>query len=385
MAIYVRCTKCKCDHKQGVKICRKCERPLGEKKKYKVVVKIPNGKRVVRLVDTITLAKRIENKIKGEIAREIHLEIKKAPYISDIWERYIAWAKKHKKSWYDDETRWNKHVKEKVDTKRMDQLKTHNVEKILDGMVKDKNDPTKKHAPATIKQVLVLVRRVYNWANKQDFYKGPNPASDVETPKLNNEVTECLTREQLENLIKTLDVWDIPLNALITKFALYTGLRMSEILGLEWLYVDLEKCKITLHDPKGNPTKLPINTGALNILKKAQELAPIDDCSYVFPKSDGGKKTQYYKTWTRIRKRAGIPKGFRFHGLRHTYASYLASSGEVDLYTLQRLLNQQTPNMTQRYAHLQDEILKKGANVADKVFVIKNTSKNSIDNESHPN
>jgi hypothetical protein len=72
--------------------------------------------------------------------------------------------------------------------------------------------------------------------------------------------------------------------------------------------------------------------------------------------------------WARIRKQAKISKGFRFHGLRHTFASYLASSGELDLYTLQKLLNHQTPEMTQRYAHLLDEALRRGANVADRMI-----------------
>ena len=57
-----------------------------------------------------------------------------------------------------------------------------------------------------------------------------------------------------------------------------------------------------------------------------------------------------------------------YHDMRHTFATYLASSGEVDLYTLQKLLNHQTPEMTQRYAHLLDEALIRSANVADKVF-----------------
>jgi len=41
-------------------------------------------------------------------------------------------------------------------------------------------------------------------------------------------------------------------------------------------------------------------------------------------------------------------------GLRHVYASMLASSGQVDMYTLQKLLTHKSPAMTQRYAHLRD-------------------------------
>jgi integrase len=71
------------------------------------------------------------------------------------------------------------------------------------------------------------------------------------------------------------------------------------------------------------------------------------------------------KQLSRIKERAGIPKDFRaLHGLRHVYASMLASSGKVDMYTLQKLLTHKSPQMTQRYAHLRDETLRKAADLA---------------------
>lgn len=56
------------------------------------------------------------------------------------------------------------------------------------------------------------------------------------------------------------------------------------------------------------------------------------------------------------------------HGLRHTYASMLASSGKVDMYTLQKLLTHKSPLMTQRYAHLRDEALKKASDLAGDII-----------------
>lgn len=56
------------------------------------------------------------------------------------------------------------------------------------------------------------------------------------------------------------------------------------------------------------------------------------------------------------------------HGLRHVYASMLASSGKVDLYTLQKMLTHKDGRMTQRYAHLRDEALKRGASVTDDIL-----------------
>ncbi|MFI5330249.1 MAG: tyrosine-type recombinase/integrase [Desulfobaccales bacterium] len=71
------------------------------------------------------------------------------------------------------------------------------------------------------------------------------------------------------------------------------------------------------------------------------------------------------KQVTRIKKRAGLPPDFRaLHGLRQVYASMLVSSGQVDLYTLQKLLTHKSPQMTQRYAHLRDEVLRKASDLA---------------------
>jgi len=72
---------------------------------------------------------------------------------------------------------------------------------------------------------------------------------------------------------------------------------------------------------------------------------------------------------SRIKQRAGLPEAFRaIHGLRHVYASMLASSGGVDMYTLQKLMTHKSAAMTQRYAHLRDDALKRAADVAGDIF-----------------
>ncbi len=76
------------------------------------------------------------------------------------------------------------------------------------------------------------------------------------------------------------------------------------------------------------------------------------------------------KAAKRIKENAGLPKGFRpLHGLRHLYASMLASSGKVDMvYTLQKLLTHKSPLMTQRYTHLRDDAMKRAADLAGDII-----------------
>ena len=69
-----------------------------------------------------------------------------------------------------------------------------------------------------------------------------------------------------------------------------------------------------------------------------------------------------------IKAHANLPKDFRtLHGLRHVFASMLASSGQVDTYPLQRLLTYKKPIMSQRYSHLRDETRQKVSNLAGSV------------------
>jgi integrase len=96
---------------------------------------------------------------------------------------------------------------------------------------------------------------------------------------------------------------------------------------------------------------------------------PRTDSPYVFPGRNGGQLQTIRKPVNRIKEAAGLPVDFRpLHGLRHVYASMLASSGKVDMYQLQRLLTHKDFTMTQRYAHLRDDALKRAADVAGEII-----------------
>jgi integrase len=327
-------------------------------------VKDQYGKRISKVLDSISTAKKYERKLKTQILENKLFGIMKMPFIDEVWQKYLAWAKENKKSWKDDDTRWKCHVASHLAGKKMDAISGFDVQRVINGMKSKKN-----YAPATIKHVIVLIRRVYNWSVEMDLYEGVNPATKIKLPKLNNEITECLTKAEVTRLLKTLDGWQNQMAALLIKFAIFTGLRRGELFGLKWVNVDLDNGWIYLRETKGGKdSKLPVSKVALKILYKAQQLPPTRGCPYVFPNRHGNKRTTIGNTWTRIKKRAKINHELRFHGLRHTYASYLASSGKVSPYVLQKLLTHKTPQMTQRYAHLFDETLREGANVLQGLF-----------------
>lgn len=183
---------------------------------------------------------------------------------------------------------------------------------------------------------------------------------------MNNEKTEDLTPDQLEALLKAIDEdGNIDVGSMM-KMALYTGMRRGEMFKLQWGEVNLDTGFILLKDPKGGPDqKIPINDMARYLLDSIGRT----ESPYVFPGRYGGQRTTTGVAGRRIRESAGLPKDFRpMHGLRHVYASMLASSGKVDMYVLQKLMTHKSPKMTQRYAHLRDESLKNAAGQIDDIF-----------------
>jgi len=141
----------------------------------------------------------------------------------------------------------------------------------------------------------------------------------------------------------------------LVRMALYTGMRRGELFELCWSDIDFHHKTITVRSAKkGQHPTIPLNEMAEKVLA---EHAHVEGSSkFVFPGRAGKKRTECKRPLLRIRKNAGLPEDFRLlQGLRHVYATKLVSSGKVDLETLQSLLTQKSPLMTQRYAHLLDQ------------------------------
>jgi len=214
----------------------------------------------------------------------------------------------------------------------------------------------------TAVRVLELIKRTINFGIKRNLV---SPLKfKIEIPRLYNQTTEDLTSEQMAVLLKTLDDDEDQLCANLMRLALFSGMRRGELFKLKWDDIDTERGFICIRDPKGGPDqKIPLNDAAREVFRAI----PHDEESpYVFPgKKEDTHLTDMRKSIARIKMNARLPDGFRpLHGLRHVYASMLASSGKVDMYTLQKLLTHKSPLMTQRYAHLRDDALKRASNVA---------------------
>jgi integrase len=275
MATNLFCNNCKSTSSLKAKLCRKCGQDFGDNRKYRVVVKFSDGSRVTKVLDSLKLARKLERELKVQATEKKLFGISKAPLVDGIWEEYLKWAKQNKKMWKEEELRWKCHIEPHLKGKTMDAVIPHDISNLVDDM-KSKRD----YAPATIKLVLFLTKRLYNWAAQMGLYEGKNPAASIKSPRLNNEVTECLTRDEIKSLMVTLEGWENRRVALVVKFALYTGLRKSEIFGLKWENVDLINGLITLRNTKGGKDEiLPLSDEALKIVIEGKQLCIVPDRS----------------------------------------------------------------------------------------------------------
>jgi integrase len=275
--------------------------------------------------------------------------------IQRLWDEYKGHLSG--KTFAVDKNRYEKWIKPHFDSKEPSEIAYLDVEKLKRSMLK-------KKAPQTVKHVLTLITRIVNFGVKRGLC-APLPFR-IQGPKVNNLKTEDLSDEQLDKLMVALDADPDQSVANVMRLALFTGMRRGELLRLQWQDVNFQRGFIAIKGPKGGRDQIiPMNDAARAVL----EAQGRSDSPYVFPGRSGGQRVDIKRPIERIRKAAGLPKDFRpLHGLRHAYASMLASSGQVDLYVLQRLLTHKSPQMTQRYAHLRDEALKRAADVAGDYF-----------------
>ncbi len=353
--------------KLSTKKCHKCSSPIPKRgKTYKVIVRY-QGKKRSKTTTNLELAREIETKLKSDIARCEFDLINNEPVLilDEVWEQFLAWAKVHKKTWRNDQYYYNRHLRPVFGEKPLDKISPFDIEKFIIVFKKAKKPNGKKYAMATIKHQLTLLKRLYSVAEKWGLYSGNNPCKKIKMPKLNNQVTEFLSDDELKRLMAVLESWENKMSSSFILFCLHTGFRRGELFKLTWDDIDLRRKIVLLRDPKGIvDQRLPISDKAVQILRS---LPKEFKTPWTFYGKNGQQRTDFKGPWKRIKKEAGLPKEFRLHGLRHHFASSLVSAG-TDLYTVQKLLCHKSAAMTQRYAHLADKTLREAVTLSDKLL-----------------
>ncbi|WP_395755260.1 tyrosine-type recombinase/integrase [Edwardsiella ictaluri] len=224
---------------------------------------------------------------------------------------------------------------------------------------------TKATHLAFIKALLRTAERDWKMLDKAPIVKVPQPK---------NKRIRWLEPHEAKRLI---DECPEPLKSVV-EFALATGLRRSNIINLEWKQIDMQRrvAWINPEDAKaGRAIGVALNDTACRVLKK--QIGNHQEWVFVYRESstrpDGTKSPVVRKmrydantAWRAALKRAGI-EDFRFHDLRHTWASWLVQSG-VPLSALQEMGGWESIEMVRRYAHLAPNHLTEHARQIDSIF-----------------
>ena len=272
-----------------------------------------------------------------------------------IFDEYLA-SRPDLKGRANDVRRFNSYLEKGFAQKTPEEITYFDIERLKRGLAK------KNLKPATVRHALEVLRRLSNFATKHNLCSGISFV--IEMPQVNNLMTEDLTPDEYSRLAKLLDEEEDIQASNLLRLALFTGMRRGELFKLKWNDINFIRKNISIKDPKsGLDETIPLNEMALSVLNNHKK----EESEFVFPGLRGNQRKTTPRSLRRIIKKAGL-KDFRpFQGLRHAYASTLASSGKVDLYTLQKLLTHKSPLMTQRYAHLSNEAMMEASNVISEI------------------
>jgi integrase len=197
---------------------------------------------------------------------------------------------------------------------------------------------------STANRYHAILRAIFNRAKDWRLFYGENPASVTKLEKEPPNRTRFLNEYEIKKILQSCHPRLLP----VVICALTTGMRRGEVLNLKWVDLDLQRGIIYLIETKsGKPREIPI----INKL-----LIMFEDMNRTGEKVFDIPKITLRRYFEKALNLAGI-ENFRFHDLRHTFAShFIMRTG--DLPALQGILGHSTPLLTQRYAHLSNQHLK---------------------------
>lgn len=289
-----------------------------------------------------------------------------APTIDELADRFLdEYAEPHKKPRSVEEDRRNLkiHVRPELghmkagDVTRQDILKLHH---------------KMRETPGAANRVVALLSKMFALAEEWGVRpEGSNPCRKVKKFE-ENARERFLATEELQRLGKALDAaerdGEHPSGIAIIRLLLLTGCRLSEILTLQWSFIDFEHSVLRLPDSKTGAKVVRLGAPALDLLAKL----PRFEGPFVFPRARGAKVAPDRKRrvgaghfvgieriWQRVRARAALDD-VRLHDLRHTFASWGVMGG-VSLHMTGALLGHRQSQTTMRYAHLADDPLQAAA------------------------
>ncbi|MDV6345066.1 site-specific integrase [Nitrosomonas sp. Is37] len=300
---------------------------------------LPNGKRIRQSAGTESRqdAEALLAKIRLEAFREHHFGIKPQRSWQEAVVRYLT-IKANLRS-YRDVQRICRMLDPYMSNLTLNQINGDVIWSVVQGQLK------KGNTPATVNRYLALMRNLLKMA--RDEWQWIDSIPKIRLLPGEVERDRWLTREEADRLIASSPDH---LAALI-RFALATGCRAREITGLEWNRVDLGRRTTWLNKTKnGTPRGVPLNKDAVAVLQ--EQIGKHHQFCFTYRGQPIGWDLTN-TAWVNALKKAGI-KDFRFHDLRHTWASWHRQAG-TSCDELKDLGGWKSRNMVDRYAKFATE------------------------------
>lgn len=207
-------------------------------------------------------------------------------------------------------------------------------------------------SPATVVRYLAALSHALTIAVKEWGWLDDSPMRKVSKPKESRGRIRFLDDGERSRLLQVCRESENPYLYLVVVLALSTGMRQGEIMHLQWGDVDFDEKKILLqHTKNGERRVVPLAGHVLELLKNHFKIRRLDTF-LLFPGKDPKRPTDLRFAWEQALEISGI-MDFRFHDLRHTFASCLAMN-KATLTELRILLGHKSPAMTARYSHLSE-------------------------------
>lgn len=216
----------------------------------------------------------------------------------------------------------------------------------------------KSCSESTKNRYIALIRSILNACANEWGWLAEAPKLKLYSEKHRKRI-RWLKSAEVERLLQCLPDYMVPL----VQFSLATGLRQHNVLTLSWNQVDLAR-KVAWYHPdetkSGEALGVALNDTAMSVL--FQQLGKHPERVFLHSRNKPLNSLNN-KSWQAALADAGI-ENFRWHDLRHTWASWLVQSG-VSLYALKEMGGWESIEMVQKYAHLAPEHLHQHAVMID--------------------
>ena len=279
----------------------------------------------------------------------------------------------------------------------LDEIKPYHVQELINFLATPSGRVDKKGeklAPATIRRYLTILQSILTMAWKQEYiHSNPADTRRLEISKIVTPEVEAFSNEEIAEILKMARLEPIHIHAVIAT-AIYTGARRGEIAGLKWEDVDFEKRTMYIRRSvvklvgQEAEIKLPKTVSSIRQMAIPQALC---DILQELKKEQDRKKALLGEKWheegflftdwcghvmhphtptkqfDKFLKKYGF-RHLKFHGLRHSSATYLLSNG-CDIKTVSKRLGHTSIDTTNIYVHALAKTDKAAADCFDSIDI----------------